>query len=214
MKLYYHPLSSYSQKVLIALYEKGIEFEPHIVALMDSEARTKYREIYPMGKVPLLIVGDDHLIPESSIIIEYLDGLAEPKLIFGDADKRRKIRFKDRMFDLYLNNSVSRLLFQSMKPEAERDQERIETSKFRIETMYGFMEHEFGEQLYANGEKFSMADCAAATALFYAQRIAPFDHHENISAYWDRLASRPTVQRVMSEAEPYIKAFMKEDTFA
>jgi len=214
MKLYYHPLSSYSQKVLIALYEKGIDFEPHIVALMDSEERAKYREIYPLGKVPLLIVDDDHLIPESSIIIEYLDGLAEPKLIFGDADQRRKIRFKDRMFDLYLNNSVSRLLFQSMKPEAERDQERIDTSKFRIMTMYGFMEHELGEQRYANGERFSMADCAAATALFYAQRIAPFDKHANISAYWDRLASRPTVQRVMSEAEPYIKTFMQEGVSA
>ncbi len=214
MKLYYHPLSSYSQKVLIAMYEKGIEFEPHIVALMDPEQQAKYREVYPMGKVPLLIVDDDHLIPESSIIIEYLDGIAGPKLIFGDADQRRKIRFKDRMFDLYLNNSVSRLLFQSMKPESERDQERIDTSKFRIDTMYGFMEQEFGHQRYANGADFSMADCAAATALFYAQRIAPFDKYENISAYWDRLASRPSTQRVMSEAEPYIKAFMKEDTTA
>jgi glutathione S-transferase len=100
--------------------------------------------VYPIGKVPLLVVDDDHLIPESRVIIEYLDGIAEPRLVFGDAEKRRKIRFKDRMFDLYLNDSVSTLLFQSMKPESERDQERIDTSKFRIDTMYGFMEHQFG----------------------------------------------------------------------
>ena len=72
MKFYYHPISSYCQKVLVAMYEKGIEFEPHVIALMDPEERAKYREVYPMGKVPLLIVDDDHLIPESSTIIEYL----------------------------------------------------------------------------------------------------------------------------------------------
>ncbi|MDH3613183.1 MAG: glutathione S-transferase family protein [Gammaproteobacteria bacterium] len=214
MKFYYHPISSYCQKVLVAMYEKGIEFEPHIVALMDPEARAQYRELYPMGKVPLLVVDDDHPIPESSTIIEYLDGIAEPKLVFGDADQRRKIRFKDRMFDLYLNESVSTLLFQSMKPESERDQERIDTSKFRIDTMYGFMEQELGEQPFSNGEEFSMSDCAATPALFYAQRSAPFNSYENISAYWDRLASRPSIRRVMSEAEPHLKAFMKEDAAA
>lgn len=214
MKFYYHPISSYCQKVLVAMYEKGVEFEPHIVSLMDPEKRAEYREVYPMGKVPVLIVDDDHLIPESTTIIEYLDGIAEPKLIFGDAEQRRKIRFKDRMFDLYLNDSVSTLLFQSMKPESERDQERIDTSKFRIDTMYGFMEHELSEQPYANGDDFSMSDCAATPALFYAQRAAPFNDYQHISAYWDRLASRPSIRRVMSEAEPHVKAFMGDDAAA
>jgi len=214
MKFYYHPISSYCQKVLVAMYEKGVEFEPHIVALMDPEQRAQFRDVYPMGKVPLLVVDDDSFIPESSIIIEYLDGIAEPKLIFGDAEQQRKIRFKDRMFDLYLNDSVSILLFQSMKPESERDQERIDTSHFRIDTMYGFMEEELGGQPYANGEEFSMSDCAATPALFYAQRTAPFDSYKNISAYWDRLASRPSIRRVMDEAEPHISAFMKTDAAA
>jgi len=211
---YYHPISSYCQKALVAMYEKHIVFEPQLVALMDPEARAQYREVYPMGKVPLLVAGDDNFIPESSIIIEYLDSIAEPKLIFGDAEQRRKIRFKDRMYDLYLNDSVSTLLFQSMKPEAERDQERIDTSKFRIDTMYGFMEQELGQQSYSNGEEFGMADCAATPALFYAQRVAPFGGYENISAYWDRLASRPSISRVIREAEPHIKAFMNEDVAA
>ncbi|MDH3747995.1 MAG: glutathione S-transferase family protein [Gammaproteobacteria bacterium] len=214
MKFYYHPISSYCQKVMIAFYEKDVEFEPEIVALMDPEEREKYREIYPMGKVPALVLDDDRLIPESSIIIEYLDGIAEPKLIFGDADQRRKIRFKDRMYDLYLNESVSTLIFQEMKPESERDQERIDTAKFRIDTMYGFMEHEFANQPYSNGETFGMADCAATPALYYARHKAPFDKHKHISAYWDRLASRPSVQRVMTEAEPYVKAILGQDAAA
>ncbi len=86
MKLYYNPISTYSQKVLIALYEKALDFEPEIVNLMDSDARAQYREVYPMGKIPCLILDDGHMIPESSTIIEYIDPLAAPTLILGDAD--------------------------------------------------------------------------------------------------------------------------------
>lgn len=211
MKLYYHPISTYCQKVLIAFHEKDLKFEPKIVKLMDAEERKKYLELYPMGKIPSLVLDDGHLIPESSVIIEYLDGLAKPLLIDGDKEQTRKIRFKDRMFDLYLNDAVSTLLFQSMKPEDQRDAERIETAKFRINTMYGFMEKEFGKQSFASGEKFTLSDCAAAPALFYAEQTAPFAKYKNISAYWARLKGRPAVRRTFEEAQPALDAFMKKD---
>jgi glutathione S-transferase len=136
--------------------------------------------------------------------------MAKPTLIEGDATATRQIRFKDRMLDLYLNDSVVTLLFQSMKPEKQRDQERIERAKSQIGTIYSFMEHELGQQAYAAGDNFTMADCAAAPALFYAQQMAPFEGHENISAYWDRLKARPSVQRVQDEAAPAIAAFMEQ----
>lgn len=211
MKLYYHPLSTYSQKVLIALYEKGLDFEGEVVSLMNPEARDQYREVYPIGKVPCLQLEDGHLIPESSIIIEYLDPLAEPTLIKGNADEKRKIRFKDRMLDLYLNDSVGTLFFQNMKPEAERDQERIDKANFHIATMYGFMENELGMQPYVNGEEFLMSDCAAAPALFYAEQVAPFAEHKNISAYWERLKSRPSIQRTHEEAAPILAKLIKQN---
>ena len=168
MKLYYNPISTYSQKVLIALYEKKLAFEPAIVNLMDADARAQYREVYPMGKIPCLILDDGHMIPESSIIFEYIDSLAKPTLIKGDADETRRIRLKDRMFDLYLNDAVVTLLFQGMKPENEQDPERIEKARFHISTMYSFMENEFSQQPFANGEEFLMSDCSAAPGLFYA----------------------------------------------
>jgi glutathione S-transferase len=208
MKLYYHPISTYSQKVLIALYEKGLEFEREVVQLMDPEGRANYLDIYPMGKIPCLIDGEQ-MVPESSIIIEYIDKMAEPTLIKGDADRMRKIRFKDRMFDLYLNDNVSTLLFQSLKSESEQDRDVIDKARFQIKTMYRFMEHELGNQDYANGNEFLMGDCAAAPALNYAQRVAPFDEHRNICAYWERLASRPSVRRIQEEAAPEIAAFME-----
>ena len=116
------------------------------------------------------------------------------------------------MYDLHLNESVSTLIFQDMKPESERDQERIDTAKFRIETMYGFMEEEFAKQSFSNGETFGMADCAAVPPLFYAQLKAPFNEYQNVCGYWDRLASRPSVRRVLEEAEPHVKAMFGQDT--
>lgn len=211
MKLYYNPISTYSQKTLLAFYEKGLEFEPNIVALMDPEAREAYREVYPLGKIPCLVLDDGHIIPESSIIIEYIDNMAEPRLIDGDAEQTRKIRFKDRMLDLYLNDSVVTLLFQSMKPEEQKDQERIDTAKFRVDTIYNFMEHELGQNQYAQGNTFTMADCAAAPALFYAELLAPFAEHKNISAYWERLKERESVQKTQSDAKPIIEEFMAKN---
>lgn len=211
MKLYYNPISTYSQKALLAFYEKGIEFEPNIVNMLDPDSRLKYRKVYPLGKLPCLVLDDGHLIPESSIIIEYIDSMAEPRLIDGDSEQTRKIRFKDRMFDLYLNDTVVTLLFQGMKPEDQKDPERIETAKFRIDTMYSFMENEFGNQSFASGETFSMADCAAAPALFHAEQLAPFAEYKNISAYWERLKERPSVQRTHAEARPILEAFMSKD---
>jgi glutathione S-transferase len=208
MKLYYHPLSTYAQKTMIALYEKGVEFEKEIVNLMDPDARKKYREeVYPLGKIPCLELDDGHMVPESSIIIEYIDSLTGPLLISGDADETRRIRFKDRMFDQYLNEAVATLLFQGMKATSDQDPERIEKAKFNLATMYGFMEQEFGDQPFANGDEFRMSDCAAAPALFYAEQHAPFAEHPNIVAYYERLKSRPSVQRTQEEALPYLAAF-------
>ena len=122
MKLYYLPVSTYSQKALIALFEKGVRFEPEIVDLFDADSRKKYREIYPIGKVPLLVLDNGHIIPESTTIVEYVNehSANKPNLIPGDADNRRQVRFRDRMTDLYLNNPVTAIFFETRKPEAEQ----------------------------------------------------------------------------------------------
>ena len=210
MKLHYHPISTYSQKVLIALYEKGLEFESEIVQLMDPDANAAYRETYPLGKIPCLALENGHLIPESSIIIEYIDDMAGPALIAGDATATRQIRFKDRMLALSLTATVTALLFQGIKPEAERDQEKIDRANSQIDTIYDFMEKELDRQPFAAGNEFSMADCAAAPALFYARQVAPFEARDNISAYWDRLSERDSVKKTQEEAAPAIAAFMAQ----
>ena len=207
MKLYYFPLSTYSQKALMALHEKKIPFEPEIVDLRDDAARAKYRDIYPLGKVPLLVLDNGHLIPESSIIIEYLDTHFEsgPRLIPKDPEESRRTRFKDRMQDLYLNESVTTLIFESWKTEAERNAEGMEKARFRAGVLYDFMEKDLADKRWLMGSEFSMADCAAAPPLFYAQEHFPFNDRPNITAYWKRLSARPSWQKVFEEVKPYLE---------
>jgi len=208
MKLYYFPLSTYSQKALMAFYEKDVSFSPQLVDLRDETKRKEYRKIYPLGKIPLLIRDDGWTIPESTIIIEYLEGHFDTgtRLIPRDVDRARQTRFFDRMYDLYLNDPVVTLLFESWKPEANRNSEAIERARFRAGVMYDYMDRHLGNGQWTLGEEFTMADCAAAPALLYAQRVFPFEERKNIRAYWERLSARPSWKRVLAEAEPYLKA--------
>ena len=207
MKLYYFPLSTYSQKVLVALHEKEAQFESEQVRLFDEAVRERYREIYPLGRIPLLVLDDGHLIPESSIIIEYLDTkfAGGPRLIPSAPDESRQTRFHDRMLDLYLNDSIASLLFQSWKPEEGRDRELIDRSRFRAGVLYDFLEHRLDGRPWLMGEEFTMADCAAAPALLYAGDLFPFAGRPAIAAYWERLCARPSYARVLEEAEPHLR---------
>lgn len=210
MDLYFSYLSTYSQKVLIGLYEKDTAFTPHLVDLSDPEARAEYVKLYPFGKLPLLVRDDGRMIPESSIIVEYIDNQfeQEPILIPRDPELARRARFMDRMCDLYLNDPVVNLIFESWKPEDEQNRELISKSSERIGTMYRFMDDQLSSSPYLAGETFSIADCAAMPVLFYANSFAPFGGFDNIFRYWEEVSSRPSFVRLKQEAEPYIQAVM------
>jgi glutathione S-transferase len=205
MHLYFHPLSTYSQKVLIALYEKDVRFTPEIVSVIDPEARAAYKKVYPLAKVPLL-VDADRTIPESSIIIEYLDQRVPtgPRLIPADPDDGRRVRFHDRMFDLYMNDPAFTLIFEPRREASKRSDELIAGAKERIDVMYEFLESHLAKNTWAYGDSFSMADCAAAPPLGYLRQIHPFGSRPRISAYFNRLVERPSFARVLEEAKPYL----------
>ncbi len=204
MKLYFHPVSAYSQKVLVAFHEKNVTFSPQVVNLFDPPARAEYLKINPVGKVPMVVLDDGWKIPESSIIIEYLDGHhAGKKLIPADKDMARRTRFIDRVADLYLTNPMISLLRDSLKMD-EPNPSRIEKLKEGIDVHYKLLDQNMGQTAtkgpWAMGEEFTMADCALAPPLFQLQRLHPFTSHKNISAYWSRLSERPSVKRVTAEA--------------
>jgi glutathione S-transferase len=210
MKLYYFPVSTFSQKALIALYEKGIKFTPEIVDFLSPEGKAAYKKVYPLGKVPLLVRDDGGFIPESSIIIEYLDTQfdAGPRLIPEDKELARRTRFYDRQFDLYVNEPTVTLFFDGRKPEAERNPAAAATARERLDLMFTMFDKHFEKHTWALGDTFTMADCAAAPALGLARMVHPFDKHTNLTRYFGRLVERPSYARVLDEAKPYIAKLM------
>lgn len=207
MKLYYMPLSTYSQKTLLGLHEKELQFERVIVNLEDDVQAGEYRALHPLGTVPLMIANDGRKIPESTSILEYVDHRygAGSRLLPRDPELAQQTRFGDRMFDLYLNDSVVAILTEQRKPEAQRDAPLVARMRQRIDAIYRYMEELLARRDWINGERFSLADCAAAPALLYAQHVAPFDNRCYISAYWKRIQARPAHRQLMEEVRPWLK---------
>jgi glutathione S-transferase len=213
LKLYYHPLSSFCQKVLVALYENDAPFEPHLVDLGDEKSRADFLKIWPVGKFPVLRDdAKDRTVPESSIIIEYLDRHYPGKtpLVPTDADLALQTRLRDRFYDLDVHVYMQKIVGDRLRPAANKDPYGVEQARARIETAYGIIDQEMATKTWAMGDAFSMADCAAAPALFYANLVVPFgDSHKNVAAYFDRLMKRPSFARVVEEAKPYFAMFPK-----
>lgn len=211
LKLYLHPLSSFCQKVLIALYESGTPFEARTVDLFKELA--EYKKIWPIGKIPVLRdEAKDRTVPETSIIIEYLaqhyPGKAQ--LFPADRDQCREMRLRDRFYDLYVNVPMQKVVTDKLRPAGKNDPFGVEEAKTLLQTSIGMVDQDMTDKRWAMGEAFTMADCAAAPALFYANMVMPFrDTHRNAGAYVDRLLERPSFARVIKEAQPYFAMMPK-----
>lgn len=209
LTLHYHPLSSYCWKVLIALYENGAPFEPRLVNLGDPAARAAYAALWPTAKIPLLVDGD-RVVPETSIQIEYLDHHhpGRVRLLPADFEAQLEVRLWDRLFDCYVMTPMQRFIAQQLRPEGERDAATLTGTVDELGLAYDLIESRLGNRTWAAGEAFSMADCAAAPALFYAAIVRPFGPgHERLAAYFERLLARPSVWRCIVEARPVFQYY-------
>jgi glutathione S-transferase len=212
MKLYYNPLSTYSQKVMIAFNEKAIAYEPEVVSLMTPEGRSSFEKIYPLGKVPFLKPSEDWQVPESTSIIEYLEDKfpKSARLIpAGGGDAARQVRFMDRMADLYFNDPVVELLFQKMGFRA-KDDDKAARARKHVTLTFEQQNKRLAKQQWMCGDSFTMADCATIPALFYAESVMPFDAYPNVVAYWQRAQQRPSYAKVRGEAEPLWNGLMAQ----
>jgi len=211
LKLYFHPLSSFCHKVLIALYETGTPFEPRTVDLFGEAA--EYRKIWPIGKIPVLRdEAKDRTIPETSIIIEYLAQHypGRTQLFPTDRDLCRQMRLRDRFYDLYVQVPMQKIVTDRLRPEGKNDPYGVEQARELLTTSLGMIDQDMASKHWLMGDDFTMADCAAAPALFYADMVMPFgETHKNAMAYLDRLKQRPSYARVLKEAEPYFKMVPK-----
>jgi glutathione S-transferase len=207
LTLYYHPLSSYCHKALIALYENATPFEPHKIDLQEPASRAVLVGIWPIGKFPVLKDGD-HVVPESSIIIEYLDQKypGPTRLLPADPDLARQVRMRDRFFDFYVNDTMGRIVADRLRPEAKKDPFGVDEARTRLETALKLVDEMMASQTWAVGETFTLADCAAAPSLFYADMVAPFATRlPHAAAYLKRLTERASFARCLKDAAPYLE---------
>ncbi|MGJ4927014.1 glutathione S-transferase family protein [Bradyrhizobium sp. HKCCYLS2038] len=214
LTLYYHPLSSFCWKVLIALYENDVAFTPKLVNLGDAEERAALLKLWPVGKFPVLRDEQSRrTIPESSIIIEYLDQHhpGATRFIPEDPDRALQTRLRDRFLDLYVHLPTQTIVFDRLRPAEARNAVAVAEARSRLRSSYAMLEAELPPQGWATGDRFTLADCAALPALFYADKVEPLGADlPTMTAYLDRLKARPCVARVLAEAEPYFKMFPQE----
>lgn len=210
LTLHLHPLSSYCHKVLIAFYENATPFTPAIVNPGDM---SPFLKLWPIGKFPLLEdSARKHVVPESSIIIEYLDQHypGATKFIPADVDRARETRTWDRFFDLHLHHYLQSIIGDRLRPADKKDPFGVEQWRAKIKTSLDFLEEKIGSD-WMMGKDFTLADCAAAPALFYIDKVAPLSAtHKKAAAYLARLMARPSYARALKEAEPYFQFFPKE----
>ena len=213
LMLYYHPLASFCHKALIALYENATPFEPNIVDLGDEKSAADFKAIWPMGKFPVLLdKSRGCTVAESSIVIEYLDAFCpgETRFIPVAPDDAWRARMWDRFFDEYLEKPMQHIVVDRLRPEAKRDPFGVDQARAQLRSSYAFLEREMATRPWAAGDIFTIADCSAAPALFYANTVEPFGEASSLTGYLGRLAARASFARVLREAEPYFSNFPLE----
>jgi glutathione S-transferase len=210
LTLHFHPLSSYCHKVLIALDELAITAEKRLLNLGDPAERAAFLALWPTGKMPLLM-DQGRSIPETSIIIEHLQRKhAGPgrTLIPSDADEALEVRLWDRLFDQYVMTPMQAFTANLLRAEADRDAISVARARDGLLSAYAMIDHHLEGRTWVAGSAFSMADCAAAPALFYAVTYVPIaPQHERLAAYFERLLQRPSVARTIDQARPWFKFY-------
>jgi glutathione S-transferase len=206
-QLYAHPFSSYCWKALIALYENNIDFE--YKSLETPGVGEELFRLWPLTKFPLLVDGGKTIM-ESSTIIEHLQ-IHHPgpvTLIPADPDAAIEARMMDRIFDNYVMNAMQPLVNNMIRPEGERDPYLAPGIHAALDKSYAWLDGYMATRTWATGDNFTLADCAAAPSLFYADWAyeipAGLTH---LRAYRARLLARPSVARAVDEARPYRSYF-------
>ena len=202
LKLYAHPFSSYCQKVLTALYENDIAFDYRL--LEGEQAHAELEALWPMKRFPVL-VDCDHIVFETSAIIDYLQ-LRHPGRVqlIPDGDDAVEVRMLDRVFDNYVMTPMQKIVFDHLRPQDQRDPYGVAEARAMLDTAYAWLNRHLAGREWASRTGFSLADCAAAPSLFYADWVHPLaDAHDNVRGYRQRLLARPSFARAVEEARPY-----------
>ncbi len=212
LTLWYHPLSSFCWKAIIALYEAEVAFTPRVVNLGDPADRAAFAAVWPLAKFPVLSDDAGAVVAESTIIVDWLANRhpSARSLIPTEPDAALKVRLIDRLFDSYVHLPFQQIVSERLRPDDAKDPFGVERNKAAIAQGYDLIAPMLGEP-WAMGETFTLADCAALPALFYADYGVSLDGWPALRAYLERLKAHPSIARTLSEAEPFFQYFPLKD---
>ena len=201
--LYAHPFSSYCQKVFMAFYEKGVAFDLRLLSPENPAALEERHALWPLDRFPVLRT-EGQTIVESTIIIEWLDHRhpSPARLIPSGFDAALEVRMLDRIFDNYVMTPMMTIVFDRMRPDHARDPHGVQCAHEMLEKAYRWLDDRFASRDWAAADGFSLADCAAAPALFYADWVHPVDGRAALASYLRRLCARASFARCVDDARP------------
>jgi glutathione S-transferase len=208
--LHEHPFAAFCQKVLVALYELDLPFRTHLVD--GADARAELADLWPMASIPVLRDESANLtIPESTTIIEYLDSIAPsgPRLVPAAPADALQARLWDRFFDQHIAGPMQKIVGDRLRPAGREDPEGVAEARRTLDAAYAALDARLAQRAWAAGVAFTLADCAAAPALFYARAVHRWDHdaRAGITRYYRALMARRSVARVVDEARPWRHVF-------
>jgi glutathione S-transferase len=209
LTLHEHPFASYCWKALIALDELGLPFERHVIE--DADARARLAGLWPMASIPVLVDDVSGLVlPESTAIIEYLDGLGHgPRLLPADPADALQARLWDRISDGYVMTPMQKIVGNSLRPDGRGDAHGVDEARATLDGAYALFDGQLAGGSWLAGPEFTLADCAAAPALFYARVVHRWEEERlnNLTRYFRALTARPSVARVIDDAREWRAVF-------
>ncbi|MFY2763858.1 glutathione S-transferase family protein [Arenimonas sp. MALMAid1274] len=202
LTVYGHLFSSYTQKVLVALYENATPFQFHSVFPDTPGITDEWLRRWPLRKFPLLVDGDRQVV-ETTIIIEYLQ-LAHPgpvRLIPPDPMAALEVRFLDRFFDLHVMDAAQHAVDGALTGDPVKQRDGLAKSVEKLDRAYAGLETALAGRTWAAGEDYTLADCAASPSLFYADWVHRIpDQYPALRAYRARLLARPSFAKAVDDA--------------
>jgi glutathione S-transferase len=209
LTLHEHPFAAYCWKPPIALHERGVPFERHLVG--GDEDRAELARLWPPASIPVL--RDEAagvIVPESTTIIEYLDAFGDaPPLVPPDPAAARAARLWDRVIDGQVATPMQKIVADALRPDVDRDPFGVAEARATLDATYALLDSQLSGRAWLAGEQFTLADCAAAPALHYAHVLRRWDERAfaDLTRYFEALTSRPSVARVIDDARPFRELF-------
>lgn len=205
IELYAHPFSSYCWKVLIALYENNTPFTFRMLDPEHAENDRAWTRHWPLRKMPVLVDGERTVV-ETDAIIEHLHRFhpGPVRLLPDEPEAAVETRMLTRIFDDYVMTPMTKPVFDTMRPAGQRDPAGVADALIQLDSIYAWLDDRLRGRAWTAGDAFSLADCAAAPALFYADWVRPIPEElRTLRAHRDKLLARPSVARCVDEARPY-----------